>query len=145
MSNFAVFISSLATLSGFGLIAWLLFKERAHLEKDRDYWRTQYDKERENREHVFNQLLLKTGHRMPDQPLRPEPKPHTERPVLSEEERAYCENVIAEAATLNIITHTAGTGLLNEMAAGRLNKKSLDELVGKWRQTQTFQGSVADI
>lgn len=132
-----VSFSFLLTLSGAALIAW-------HLWKDRDYWRVQYEKERAGREHLFQQGILRAGGRTPEQPLHHVTRPMVERPSISDEERAYCENVIGEAATLKIITHTEGTRLLSELNVGRLNRKGLDDIVAKWRQPQ-FEGSILEI
>lgn len=97
----------------------------------------------EEREHLFNQLLMLKGGKPPDQPLVMT-RPVVERPSISDEERAYCENVIGEAANLKIITHTEGTRLLSELNVGRLSRKGLDDIVAKWRQPQ-FEGSILEI
>lgn len=116
------------------------------LHRERNFWYRRYEQRdaeaKQERDHLFSQLLLASGKRPTSEPIRPERVVHQRQ--VDPDEQAWMENVIAEANSLQRITASEGLRLMGEVAAGKITRSEMERLIWQWKQPE-YPGSVADI
>src|SRR5262245_14434832 len=134
-------LSLLALLIAFGFCVWFLVK-------DRNFWRNEYrarDQEARQREqHLFDQLLVRTGNRATTEPAAPQSHGAPRQHALDAEELEIIDSRINERVEAGVITANDGHMWARQLRNGSITPAQMERML--WNtQKNEFPGSVADI
>ena len=128
-------------LLAFAACVWLL-------DKDRKFWRDQYqtlaNEARQREQQLFDQLLKSKGFRTTTEPLTAQPHGVPRQPALSPDDLAIIDDRINERIEAGVITPSEGYMWAGQVRDGSKTPADIDRMLWQ-RQSQDYGGSVADI